>query len=265
MIAEFFTQQRIARLIMSLIVIAAAVVIWMIFSRTYRRIRQKNKGLVPADGKIGTITSVILNIFKGALILIVIMIVLEINGIKVTSLVAGLGIASAIVGLALQDYLKDVIMGAHILSDDFFQVGEVIRYGTEEGEVLDFNLRSTKIRLLADSSILTISNRNISEIVKLSDQNYLSIPLSYGENAAHAEKILADLCSSAEDEIEGVARCVSLGVGELQDSAVIYKVQMICTPARRIELKRKVLEHLFRGVTEAGLQVPYNQMDVHLS
>ncbi|MBR2189154.1 MAG: mechanosensitive ion channel family protein [Eubacterium sp.] len=263
-LSEIFTRQRVIQLVISLIIIAIAIVVWVVIRRTYRRLVRSRQGLVPADGKIGTITSVVLNVIKGIIILIVVILVLEINGVKVTSLLAGVGIASAIIGLALQDYLKDVIMGAHIISDDFFQVGDVIRYGTTEGVVTGFNLRATKLQNLADGSVMTISNRNITEIVKLSNQLYFDIPLSYEEHAEQAQEVLQQLCQEAQKTIEGIIECGSLGVAELQDSSVIYKIKLICPPERKLELKRKLLAYLYAGVNAAGLQIPYAQMDVHM-
>ena len=265
-LSEIFTKERIAQLIVSAIVIVAAVIIWNIIKHTYRSVLAKrNQGkVVPVEGKIGTVTAVILNIIKGVIILIVVMLVLEINGVHITSLVAGLGIASAIVGLALQDFLKDVISGLHLMSDDFFQVGDVIRYGTIEGIVVDFHLRSIKLRSLADGSVLAISNHNITEIVKLSNQVYLDIPLSYEADPAYAKETLAALCRQAEKSVTGLLECTCLGIGELQDSSVIYKIRVICPPEQRIGVRRQVLEQLFEGLREAGLEVPYNQMDVHM-
>ena len=78
---------------------------------------------------------VALNVLRYLLLLVTILLILQINGINVTSLVAGLGIVSAVVGLALQDILKDVIMGLHILSGRFFSVGDAVRYGIMEGIV----------------------------------------------------------------------------------------------------------------------------------
>ncbi|MBR0397341.1 MAG: mechanosensitive ion channel family protein [Eubacterium sp.] len=262
--SEIFTRERIAQLIVSLVIIVIAVIAWRIIRHTYRKLVQKKDGGLPADGKAGTVTAVILNIIKGIIILVVVILVLEVNGIRVTSLVAGLGIASAIVGLALQDFLKDVVSGFHLMSDDFFQVGDVVRYGTVEGVVTSFNLRSTKLRSLADNSILAVSNHNITEIVKLSDQLYLDLPLSYEADPAYAKETLSALCREAEKNITGLLESSCLGIAELQDSSVIYKIKVVCPPELKIGIRRQVLELLFAGAREAGLEVPYNQMDVHV-
>lgn len=262
--SEIFTRQRIAQLIASAIIIVIAIIIWRIIRHAYKKLAQKKDGGLPTDGRAGTVTAVILNIIKGIIILITAILCLEINGIRVTSLVAGLGIASAIVGLALQDYLKDVISGFHLMSDDFFQVGDVVRYQTVEGVVLSFNLRTTKLRNLADGSVISISNHNITEMVRLSDQVYLELPFSYEADPASVKETLGTLCRQAEKTVTGLKGCTCIGIGELQDSAVIYKIQVICPPELKIGVRRQVLEMLYTGARDAGLEVPYNQMDVHM-
>ena len=88
---------------------------------------------------------------------------MQINGINVTSLVAGLGILSAIVGLALQDVIKDIVTGLRIVSEHYFGVGDVIMYEDIEGEVIELSIRSTTIRNINNDEITTISNRLFSK------------------------------------------------------------------------------------------------------
>ena len=260
---ELFTQERIGQLIVSAIIIGVAFAVWFIFSKTYKRIRNARRDAAPKDRRIGTITAVVLNVVKGLMILVIATVVLEVNGINVTSLIAGFGIASAIVGLALQDFLKDVIMGLHIVGDDFFRVGDVIRYGETEGVVTSFNLRTTKVRLLLDSSVMTICNRNISEITQISGQVFLGIPLAYEENLREIQPLMEALCSRAA-KIEGVAKCCYLGLTDLEESSVTCKVMAEFPPERKLELRRKVLGLIYEGLQEANVVIPFNQLDVHL-
>ena len=103
--------------------------------------------------------------------------VLQINGIDVTSLLAGVGLVSAFIALAVQDFLKDIVMGMRMLTDRFFAVGDVVQYGSFEGVVTEFDIRCTKIRALADGRILTVCNRNISEIAALPKEVPVSVTI----------------------------------------------------------------------------------------
>ena len=55
---------------------------------------------------------------------------------------AGLGILGVIFGLAIQDWLKDIIRGSSILSDNYFAVGDVVKYKDIEGKVLVIEIKT---------------------------------------------------------------------------------------------------------------------------
>ena len=93
-------------------------------------------------------------------------IVLFLFGVNIKSLVAGLGIVTTIIGLALQDTLKDIINGIHIITENYFIVGDIVKYNGFTGTVIEFGLKSTKIKNHAGETMM-VNNRNIYEIVKV--------------------------------------------------------------------------------------------------
>ena len=107
-----------------------------------------------------TIVSLIENILKYLIIIIIAVSLLSIYGVNITSMVAGLGITATILGLALQDTLKDIINGISIMMENYFIVGDIVRYNNFTGEVIEFGLKSTKIKNHAGETLM-ISNRNI--------------------------------------------------------------------------------------------------------
>lgn len=62
-----------------------------------------------------TIIDLCSNIFKYVVIVIVAVIILDAYGIDTKSIIAGLGVLSAVLGLALQDTLKDFVGGVSII------------------------------------------------------------------------------------------------------------------------------------------------------
>ena len=65
------------------------------------------------------------------------LLILAVWGINPSSLIAGLGIGSAVVALAAQDFVKNLISGFSILSDRPFLVGDWIQVGNNEGRVME--------------------------------------------------------------------------------------------------------------------------------
>ena len=91
-------------------------------------------------------------------------------GFNVTSFIAGLGVVSVIVGLAVQDALKDIIMGFNIIVDNYYSVGDIIKIGDVEGKVVELGVKATKLKDINTDNILVIANRNISQALRISDQ-----------------------------------------------------------------------------------------------
>ena len=70
---------------------------------------------------------------KYAILVVAFFMLLSVNNVNITSMIAGLGIAGIILGVAVQDALKDIIRGFDIVSDDYFKVGDLVEYKGIEG------------------------------------------------------------------------------------------------------------------------------------
>lgn len=251
----------LSHIIISLCVIGAAIIIWMVFKRIYNRHIEQQ---VATGGN--RPSSLFYNAVRAIVVILVVLAVLQINDINVSSLVAGLGIASAIVGLALQDYLKDIIMGTHIVRDNFFKEGDIVRYGDHEGIVIEFNMRTTKIRCLLHQEIVTISNRNISEIslVPESQIQDIEIGLPYEEDYQHVFDVLEE-ASRQIAQLEGVDNCMLKGIVKFEDSDILYRIRFFCYPPKKFDLRLAANRIILDCLTEAGISIPYPQIDVHMN
>lgn len=249
------------RVVLSAAIIAGAIVAWRLLRITLQK-WQKKRDHGGLKGTGATAVTMLYGIARAVLIAIVVLWVLQINGVNVTSMVAGLGIVGAGVVLAFQDYLKDIIMGVHIMTDDFFKVGDVIEYNGTEGQVIAFNLRCTKIRALDDASILTISNRNIADMKKRSNLILLNVPLPYEADFRKVHDVLRKIAARIARE-DKVLRCEYKGTQLFGDSAVVYRLNLFCLPEHKWHAWRAAMKLLQEGLDEADLHIPYQQIDVH--
>jgi small-conductance mechanosensitive channel len=262
---QYFTLEKIMNFVVSGVVILVAWLVWRVIKKAIRKNVQEKMERGEMDSRDRrNATNLLINVIKTILIVITALAVMQINGIKITSLVAGLGIFSAVVGLALQDLLKDVIMGIHIMSDDFFKVGDVVQYNGDEGIVISFNLRTTKIRSIADNDLITICNRNISEITQSSDSLFLSVPVPYEEPVGKVQEAMNAIVERVRG-IEDVARCRSLGLTDFQDSDLVYTLAITCPPAVKLTVRRLARQAVMEVFCSMGIAIPYPQMDVHMT
>lgn len=112
-----------------------------------------------------TMVSWLFKALKVIVIFIGAAVILEIWGIKVGPLLAGLGLFGAAVALGAQDLFKNLIGGLTIIAEKRFYPGEWIMVdGVVEGTVEDIGFRSTKIRRF-DKAPVHVPNSNLSDTV----------------------------------------------------------------------------------------------------
>ena len=89
--------------------------------------------------------------------------VLELWGIKIGPIIAGLGLFGVAVALGAQDLFKNLISGILVLVERRFQVGDwIFVEDVIEGTVEDIGFRSTVVRKF-DKSLATIPNFQFAE------------------------------------------------------------------------------------------------------
>ncbi len=253
----FFTSERFWGSI-------AVVAIALLAALLLKKLRGRVVGSARIDGKKETNARFVFSAAKYVVFLIAFITVLEINGVNVSGLVTGLGVMSIVVGFALQDVLKDFVMGNNIMLDHFFAVGDTVKYGDVVGKVISFNIRVTRIKDICTGNVLTVSNRNISEMTVLSDNLYVDIPAPYTETAERMRKVMAEICSETEKQ-EDVESCEFLGTNEFGSSSISYLIKVVC-PAEKHRLARRALLGITQDVyAKENIQIPFDQLDVHIN
>lgn len=245
--------------------IAPAVLVAVIAVALLLLLRRAGASMWKKAGKsaVRTVYKTVLDIVQALILLGAILLILQIFGVNVTSALAGLGIAGMVVGLALQDILKDVIMGFHILSDHFFDVGDCVIYAGEECEVQGFSLKTTKLKRLSDLSVISVCNRNIEGICCLSKVLELTVPMPYDTPPEDVRDAVAEACERIKS-LEQVTDCQYRGAYTFGDSSIPYKMWVFCPPRDRENVRYRAMAEIIDTLREKGIAVPFNQLDVHM-
>ena len=207
-------------------------------------------------------TALILRVAKAVYFLIVILMLLQMNGINVSAMLAGVGLAGTVIGLAAQDVLKDVIRGFSIMTENFYQVGDAVQIGDCTGVVLYRGIKTTKVKDSKTGNTVIISNRNVDQVELLSGYIFLDIPLPYELPLSRAEDVMGKV-ARAVDALPLIQRAEYKEVSELGESAIGYRLAVTAKPEDYYPAKRSALRETLRVLEEEGVAVPYNQLDVH--
>ena len=175
------------------------------------------------------LTNWILKSVKYLVVFLGIVAVLEVWGIKIGPIIAGLGLFGVAVALGAQDLFKNLISGVMILMEKRFQIGDVINVpGHAEGTVEHIGFRSTLIRKF-DSTPISIPNYIFSEapIINYSNRNFRRINWIIGleyrsssEQIMHIIKSIEDFIKSSSDFIIDDNHSLFVKIDKFNDSSI---------------------------------------------
>ena len=250
------------RVINTAIVIIASIIIYKIINYIIKKSEKNEKSILVKTNKGKTYLKLLRSVIRNIFIIITVFAILQVNGVNISSMLAGVGILGVIFGLAIQDFLKDVIRGSTILSDEYFEVGDIVTYKDIEGKVLALGLKSTKIQDLATNDVVSIANRNIEEVKVTSKQIYVRAPFPYGLPRERYKEVSNELVDTIKQN-NNVIDCRFLGVAELADSSIEHLFEVTCNPQFKLQVKRDTLGTILDVFDKNGVEVPFTQIDIH--
>lgn len=258
---SIFENTWVQRGVWSVVVVLFSLLIYHLISRFLTNKEKKNTKIL-SQKKNKTFIRMLKSIVGYVLGIVTVLMVLQIYGVDVTSMLAGVGIASIIIGFALQDALKDIFRGFDIVTDGYYEIGDIIKFGDNTGQVTSISLRTTKIQDIATNNIVSIANRNIDKVEVVSNAIYLTIPLPYELPVKKAESALETAIKTAKKNSE-ITSITLMGLNKLSDSSMDYLIEIICDPAIKNRIRRTVLHTIVTSLEEQKISIPYPQLDVH--
>lgn len=222
------------------------------------------KSIKVNEGKKKTIVNLVNNIVKAIIIIISILIILEIYGIDTKSLVASFGVVGLVVGLALQDLLKDLIVGMSIIFEGQFSIGDVVEINGFKGEVVPSNLRVTRLKSFT-GEIKIIANRNITEVINYTASKtnlVMDIDVAYESDVDKVKDVLDSLCSRLKEEYK-LKEFDCLGIQELSSSSIRFRLVAKTNYMDQFEISRNIRKEVVKEFAKNKITIPYNQVVVH--
>ncbi len=248
----------------SLIVIFVSWLVIGAFKKIISRILINGKTSYEAKRR-KTIIDLLGSIFKYVIYILAGLIILDFYGVDTRSLIASIGVAGAIMGLALQDTVKDLISGISLILENYLAVGDIVTYNNFTGEVIELGLRVTKIKK-ATGEVMVVANRNIDTIINLSQKKanlLLEIETAYEEKTDKVEKVLMTVIDRAIEDKLILPDSSYLGINELGESSIKYLIDIHCDQTERYTVKREILKRIKLAYEKNNLKIPYKQIEVH--
>ena len=246
------------RFFWSVIVIIVSVILYKIISGIFER-REKHKSTLLINKKGRTVARMFKSVIRYTLIILDGLIILQIFGVDLSSMLTVTAIASVIVAFSIQDALKDIIRGLDIVSDNYYNVGDVVKIGETEGKVLAVGLKTTKIHDISTGNMVSIANRNIVEAEVVSGLINIDVPLSPKVSIARAEKVLTEISEKLK-EIEGVSSAEYRKITDFSDTSIDYRLRIVGSPAQRFQIRRDCLDIITRTLISHKLYISSSEL-----
>lgn len=152
-------------------------------------------------------------------------------GIKITTILAGLGVGGIAVALALQRILGDLFSSLSIVMDKPFVVGDFIVLDQYMGEVERIGLKTTRIRslggeqiIISNSDLLATRIRNFKRMHERRVAFILSLSLSTGGEEMRKAVSLITAIVSSKPRLR-FERCHFMSIGKVSmDVELVYWV-----------------------------------------
>ena len=253
---DYITKNNIHLIVIYLLV--GIVIYWIV-----KRIIEKSSKKLNNRQK--TTQRLVEQIFKYIIFILVLLAILNALGVNITSLLAGVGIASVVIGLALKDVMEDFLSGLSIVLEDKFSVGDYVKINNFEGTVVDLGLKSTKIKNY-ENTVKVINNRLISEVINYSKHMpkiTIDVPIPYDVENKLADNVLENIMKRIEKEVEYIKSAPELfGLQKFEESSITYRIVVETEKDMQFKSKRIINRIIKEEYDKAGISIPFNIIEV---
>jgi len=193
--------------------------------------------------------------------------VMGILGIQMTSFIAILGAAGVAIGMALQGTLQNFAGGVIILLLRPFKVGDYIEQGSYAGYVENIQIFNTTLRTY-DARKIIVPN---TELATKSLVNHFNLPqrrvsidvgLAYGMSVEKAKSVMLRVAAENPLVLQEPASFATLE--NFGDSSLNMRLYAWTLPENYWKTIFSLNEGIYNAFREEGLEIPFNQMDVHI-
>ena len=208
------------------------------------------------------------SILNALLLLVIIIAALDQLGVDTTSFIALIGAAGLAVGLALQGSLQNFAAGVLLIVFRPFKVGDFVEAAGTAGVVEQIGIFSTTMKTGDNREIIIPNGAIYGGIItnysaKATRRIDMIFGIGYDADILKAKEILQSILDADERILDDPAPLIA--VGELADSSVNFNVRPWVNSADYWAVRFDVTEKVKLAFDEAGISIPFPQMDVHIS
>ncbi len=202
-----------------------------------------------------------------------VMVSLDVLGINITPLIAGLGIGGLAVALAIQPTLSNLFAGTYVITEGVVSPGDYIDMeGGVSGYVVDVNWRSTRLRTWGNNLVI-IPNSRFAETVITNyskpDEHvnvYLTCGVAYESDLGRVEQVGHEVMERVLAEHPGAVLDYGAYFGYENFGESNVDFWLFVQSKDRLasfEVRSELIKQLHARLTEEGITINYPVRTLH--
>jgi small conductance mechanosensitive channel len=196
--------------------------------------------------------------------------IVGIMGIDTSSFLAVFASAGVAVGMALSGTLQNFAGGVLILILKPYKVGDRIEAQGYAGVVKEILIFHTVLTTPDNQTIIIpngpLANGSLTNSTAATTRRVdINVEVAYGTKTEDVRKVLNDIIESEDriikdtEDLKPVIPMTSMGA-----SSIVFQMRVWGKSADYWNLKFDLTETIYQKLTAAGIEIPFQQMDVHL-
>ena len=199
-------------------------------------------------------------------------IVLKVWGFNISGLLAGVGIAGMVLGLALKDSLANIFGGISLVMDKSITVNDKVKLSSGEvGVIQDIGLRSTKLKTY-DNELITIPNGKLSESMITNyvrpDEKHRAVikfGVEYGNDIEKVKKVAMKAIKGIENATyDDPDKEPAVVFTEMGDSSLNFVALIWSTWQKSYGVKIEATRRIYEAMNKAKIGIAFPTTTVHM-
>ena len=252
-----------------------AYIVWNIYTNVIKllfhrleeqdRIAGADTSLIPLFNMLGKI--VIIIVATSAL--------LGTMGFDLVAIITGAGIAGMAISLGAQSTLTEFFSGLNLLSTRPFKRGDMVTIGGKDiYQVEKVGLLNSRFKNWINLEYIVIPNSTVvsSTIVNITGKTmsyrlFLYYTVAYDSDVDTVKQILLDTAYNHPQVIvDGSYAEPDARLIDFEDSAIKFRLAVYITDFRDyVTVTDELNEDVYRNLCKAGIEIPYNKLEVYIS
>lgn len=231
--------------------------------KVLRRVTQRRQVEASLTSFLNSLISISLN-------LLLAIIIIGILGIDTSSFLAVFASAGIAVGMALSGTLQNFAGGVLILLLKPYRVGDFIEAQGFAGTVREIQIFNTIMTTPDNQTIIipngTLATGSLKNSTKASTRRIdIDVEVAYGTSPDDVRKVLNDIIAADERIMkEPVDKAPFIPMTTMGSSSIIFQIRIWANATDYWPVKFETTEKIYRELTKAGIEIPFQQMDVHI-